>query len=104
MMPPKVPPRYVPTLTEVVTPVASAGAGPQAQRMTEEQLVHRVLQRIDLLLDARLREAIATVVIEQTRSLAPALREEIETVVRKTVADALAQEFPPQGSTRQPDL
>lgn len=100
----KTPPQYVPTLTEVVQPVvldtqhaASAfmPASPVAPPtgLSEEQLVHRILQRVDLLLERRLREAIATVVLEQTRSIAPALREEIEIVVRQTVSDALAQEL-----------
>lgn len=103
----RTPPRYVPTLTEVVKPVTvsepAALAGPMAL-MSQEQLVHRILQRIDLTLDGRLREAIATVVIEQTRSLGPALRQEIEAVVRKSVAEALEQELTPQGSPRQPGL
>lgn len=100
----KTPPQYVPTLTEVVQPVvldmqqaipAYAAASPVAPPpgLSEEQLVHRILQRVDLLLERRLREAIATVVLEQTRSIAPALREEIEAVVRQTVSDALAQEL-----------
>lgn len=100
----KTPPQYVPTLTEVVQPLApdmphAAPALAQALHATppsglvEEQLVHRIMQRVDLLLERRLREAIATVVLEQTRSMAPALREEIEAVVRQTVSDALAQEL-----------
>ncbi len=97
----KTPPRYVPTLTEVVSPVAGA-APQQAASFSQEQLIHRVLQRVDLTLDRRLREAIATIVLEQTRTLGPALREEIEEVVRKTVSDALAEEFSTQGSPGQP--
>lgn len=86
------PPRYVPTLTEVVkTARESRPAGDPA--VLQEALVHRVMQRVDLTLERRLREAIAATVLEQTRSLAPLLREEIEAVVRETVAQAFADEL-----------
>ena len=86
----RTPPRYVPTLTEVVngTPAVSPSTA-----LSQEQLVHRIMQRIDLTLDRRLREAIATTVLEQTRMLGPLLREDIEAVVRETVSQALAQEL-----------
>lgn len=86
------PPRYVPTLTEVVksAPEAKVAGGSAA---LEEELIHRVMQRVDLVLERRLREAIAATVLEQTRSIAPLLREEIEAVVRDTVARAFADEL-----------
>jgi hypothetical protein len=59
-------------------------------------LVQRVLQRVDVTLERRLREAIATVVLEQTRALGPALREQIESVVRQAVTQALAEEIASQ--------
>lgn len=142
---PRVPPKFVPTLTEVVqAPVAGAprpaaapvmpqasprpathpiapvraapasvverppvmpaavpspaAASPQqpATRMPdgiEEYMIHRVMQRVDVVLDQRLREAIATVVHEQTRSVLPRLREEIESVVRHAVYEAVADEL-----------
>ena len=86
----RTPPRYVPTLTEVVGAAAPVAG---ATTLSEEQLVHRIMQRIDLTLDRRLREAIATTVLEQTRLLGPLLREDIEAVVRETVSQALAQEL-----------
>lgn len=89
MTPRNPPPRFVPTLTEVVRGVQAAAHAPGGG---EEQLVQRVLQRVDLVLERRLREAIATVVLEQTRNLGPALREEIEAVVRQAVAAAIAEE------------
>jgi hypothetical protein len=86
------PPRYVPTLTEVVkTARESKPAGDPAA--LQEELIHRVMQRVDLSLERKLREAIAATVLEQTRSLAPLLREEIEAVVRETVARAFADEL-----------
>jgi hypothetical protein len=89
-MPSRTPPRYVPTLTEVVKTPASPVVPPGG--LSQEQLILRVMQRVDLTLERRLREAIATTVLEQTRSLGPLLRDEIESVVRETVAQVFADE------------
>lgn len=59
----------------------------------EEMMVHRVMQRVDGVLEKRLREAIALVVQEQTRSILPRLREEVESVVRQSVYEAVADEL-----------
>lgn len=75
---------------------ARADVRPPARSLpegTEEYMVHRVMQRVDVVLDQRLREAIATVVQEQTRSVLPRLREEIESVVRHAVYEAVADEL-----------
>ncbi len=113
---PRVPPRFVPTLTEVVDPVRAAApvahAGlPQslppayevppsratldsaAMEQLEDQILHRVMQRVDLSLERRLREAVATMVLQHTQHLVPRLREEIEFVVRQAVAEAVADEL-----------
>ncbi|MGE0329426.1 MAG: hypothetical protein AB7P37_01895 [Ramlibacter sp.] len=102
---PRTPPRYVPTLTEVVQPAAAPEDGAAfSLEQLQEQVIHRVMQRVDLSLERRLREAIATLVLEHTRNLGPLLREEIELVVRQSVSDAVAQELsgrtgvPPSGS------
>ena len=68
-------------------------ARPVLTKDFEELLVHRVMQRVDISLDIRLRGAIATVVEEQTRSIVPRLREEIEAVVRHAVYEAVADEL-----------
>ena len=85
------PPRFVPTLTEVVhsgpVPLAPTPGVPQ------DLLAQRVLQRVDLSLDRRLREEIATLVLEQTSALVPLLRERLESVVREVVAEAVAEEM-----------
>ena len=87
------PPHFVPTLTEVVgSPAALPGAA-SASALSEEQLVHRIMQRVELSLERRLREAIATTVLQQTQLLGPLLREEIELVVRESVEQALADEL-----------
>ena len=94
----RAPPRYVPTLTEVVA--AGAEASPESTAaLSQEQLIQRVMRRVDLMLERRLREAVAAAVIEQTRSIGPLLREEIEAVVRETVAKAFEQELPPDSRT-----
>jgi hypothetical protein len=95
-MPGRTPPRYVPTLTDVVQAHPQAVAVPASDPAAEpspEQLIQRVMQRIDLSLERRLREAIAIAVIEQTRSIAPLLRKEIEAVVRQTVTQAFEEEI-----------
>jgi hypothetical protein len=92
-MPGRHPPRYVPTLTEVVKPAGTKAAVPPADGASQEQLIHRVMQRVDVSLERRLREAIAATVLEQTRAIGPLLREEIEQVVRQTVSQAFAEEL-----------
>ena len=87
----RTPPKFVPTLTEVVR--GGAAASKSEAGLTQEQLVQRVMQRVDLSLERRLREAIAATVLEQTRALGPILREEIELVVRDAVSQAFADEI-----------
>jgi hypothetical protein len=87
----KIPPRFVPTLTEVVqsgpVPLAPAAG------VSQEQLTQRVLQRVEMVLDRRMRETIATVVLEQTREMLPVVHERLEALVRELVAEALAAEM-----------
>ncbi|HUR90663.1 MAG TPA: hypothetical protein VMZ74_16380 [Ramlibacter sp.] len=95
----RTPPKFVPTLTEVVrSGVSSAKA---EGGLTQDQLVARVMQRVDLTLDRKLREAIAATVLEQTRALGPILREEIELVVRDAVSQAFAEELAPPQKSRK---
>lgn len=106
-------PRFVPTLTEVVDrPAAESGAAhpsaaaepmagdgratpqwsPAITEALQEQITQRVLARVDAVLAGRLSDAIALVVLEQTRFMLPRLREEIAGSVRNAVSAALAQE------------
>jgi len=95
-----VPPRFVPTLTDVVHPVdyfspkPTEGAVRHDAVQLEDQIIHRVMQRVDLVLERRLREAVAQVILSHTQALGPRLREEIELVVRESVSQAVAQELP----------
>lgn len=103
--PHRVPPRFVPTLTEVVqwpaTTVAEAPdlavSGPHGDRSTQEDLreamMHRLMQRVDDALTPALRNAVAELVVTHLQLLEPLLREEIETIVRAAVRDALNQEL-----------
>ena len=101
MMAGRTPPRFVPTLTEVVRSGAAASTKAEGGGLTQEQLVQRVMQRVDIALERRLREAIAATVLEQTRALGPILREEIELVVRDAVSQAFAEEFQPPPKSRK---
>lgn len=117
--PPRVPPRFVPVLTEVVhadtiapalwqesaatvvppaaLPITTAAplvpAPAPALDALEDQLIHRVMQRVDVALERQLHDAVATMVLQHTQSLVPRLREEIEFVVRQAVAEAVAAEL-----------
>lgn len=92
----RTPPRFVPTLTEVVhtgpAPLAPSG-DPVLPAISAEQLTLRVLQRVDMSLDRRLREAVATIVLEHTSALVPVLRQQLEAVVVEIVAEAIAEEL-----------
>ena len=97
-----VPPRFVPTLTDVVAPGVPQPQGQFAElarpvpfNQLEDQMVHRVMQRVDLVLERRLREAVGQLILAHTQALGPRLREEIELVVRESVIQAVAQELPP---------
>lgn len=106
-LPPRIPPRFVPVLTEIVPAdeapvhgVAQGWAAPAATAPTrqvldalEDQLIHRVMQRVDLALEQQLHDAVASMVLQHTHSLVPRLREEIEFVVRQAVAQAVAAEL-----------
>jgi hypothetical protein len=102
------PQRFVPTLTEVVQPpvrdtspaARPAGTAVDHQRL-QEQMVHRVMQRVDLTLDRLLRETVGRLVLEHTQALAPSLRDEIEIVVRQSVNNAFEQELASQWPDRQ---
>lgn len=108
-------PRFVPTLTDVLgsartapvpTPApagASAATAPAAStpatartrdtELLEAELVHRVLQRVDMMLADRLTAAVTAVIAQRTREMLPQLREEIAEAVRLSVTDAVSQEL-----------
>lgn len=118
----RIPPRFVPTLTAVLDPSGEPSTDEMAAAVPtlpepvaavpldavairpeerneadtfqlEEQLLHRVLQRVDLKLEERLSDAVAAAVQQQLDEMVPRLRSEIEGVLRTLVVEALAQEL-----------
>jgi len=59
----------------------------------EEQLLHRVLQRVDLSLEERVSDAVSAAVQQHLDTMIPGLRREIEAVLRALVSEALAREL-----------
>lgn len=128
---PRQPPRFVPTLTDVVAPgkraeiapeepfedlaslaepeievkhhslpasevldVSSDTANPaQDWNVMAQSMQVRVMERIDGVLEERLRYALADLVQIQTQSLYQALRQDIERLVSTSVHEAIAQEL-----------
>ena len=86
--------------TAEVSSLNQAWDEPQTQttQPIEDYLVHRLMQRVDLVLEKRLKEAIEQVVDAQTRSLVLRLREELESVVRHSVYEAAEAELALQAS------
>ena len=62
----------------------------------EEMLAHRVLQRVDIALEQQLHKAIGAVVQAHSASLLPKLRDEVESVVRRAVNEAVSVELASQ--------
>ncbi|MDL9998026.1 hypothetical protein QTI24_05385 [Variovorax sp. J22P240] len=119
----RTPPRFVPTLTTVlelppeagrvaeeatpeeppepavIEPSQAVALTPQAQLSEaeafrlEEQLLHRVLQRVDLSLEERVSDAVSAAVQQHLDRMIPGLRAEIEAVLRALVSEALAREL-----------
>jgi hypothetical protein len=59
----------------------------------EEQLLHRVLQRVDLSLEERLSDTVSAAVQHQLDAMVPRLRHEIEAVLRALVIESMAAEL-----------
>lgn len=68
----------------------------------EEQLMHRVMQRVDLQLEERLSDVVAAAVQTQLDQMVPRLRDEIEDVLRTLVTEALAQELQEKPGSNPP--
>lgn len=86
-------PRYVPTLTEIVDP-SSLLAAPTSSSPELTEIAQLVMQRVDQVLDRRLREETDAMlrnwVTGQLGTLRLHLREELALVVREAVAEAIA--------------
>jgi len=131
------PPRFVPTLTDVVelpdnavplelgleltsqpqipqtaalipdAPLTASTTPPVTEKPPsapmhtglEEEVIHRVLHRVDIVLDQRLRKSIGNAVEEQINTIAERLRDELETIIRHAVYEAVAQELAGEPTT-----
>jgi BMFP domain-containing protein YqiC len=84
-------PRFLPTLTEVVKPTDSARSSAQATPDLEE-ISRAIMQRIEPLVEQRLREEVDAMVraavTAQVQTLRLRLREELEAAVRQAVTEA----------------
>jgi len=69
----------------------------------EEQLLHRVLQRVDLSLEERLSDAVSAAVQVQLDAMVPRLRGEIEVVLRTLVTESLAHELREKHGSNPPE-
>ena len=95
-----VPPRFVPTLTEVVAPqqpllasldpVRSFASHPDEH--ASQAPTQRIMQRLDRVLEARLQDSVRQLLMTHTQALVPQLRDEIERLVRESVIEAFEQE------------
>lgn len=96
---PRVAPRFVPTLTEVVH--ASARVGPlqhqpapaPAAAPDADALLVWVQAEVGDVLQRNLHDLVANALVEQVDVVADRLRQEIEPLVRRAVAQALASEL-----------
>ena len=86
--------RTLPTLTEVVAapPADTVPSAPWDDADVEAALIERVLQRLELTLDAQVQGVINDVLQEQMRELAPRIRQRVDAAVRKAVTQAVASE------------
>ncbi len=91
-IPPRTPPRFLPTLTEVVQLSAAAPAA-ASPAINADDLIDRVMLRLDGPLQAALQSAIGAVVIDKLREMEPRIRDEVDRAVRHAVEEAIAAEI-----------
>jgi hypothetical protein len=97
------PPRFVPTLTEVVqwpdnqqsyaAPAPAFASATASTDSLQAHLVQRVMLRVDVLLSQRVNAAVAEVVSRQMQLMQPALHQAIEDTVYTAVCEAMVQEL-----------
>lgn len=89
----KPPPRFVPTLTEVVRP----GVVPPVTAVIDpEHLTEQVLQAIKPRLEQQLRASLHAWVEEHMRRVAPQLQQDMEAAVKEAVTQATASQAAPE--------
>ena len=98
MLPPKSRPRYLPTLTQVVTSAELAAVEsvtPQVDDVLEqpdnEQLIQQIVQSLALMVNARIQDAVQELLENQLHHLEAKLQLEVESMVRRAVNECKAQ-------------
>jgi predicted component of type VI protein secretion system len=91
----KNPPRFIPTLTEVVDSPGTATVAALASRKTSDRPeadASHLIRRIQATLEPRIQAAVTVVVQAHLKSLGPLLEREIDRVVREAVKEAVAKD------------
>ncbi len=92
--------RNVPVLTQVVeVDPATREAEAIVSSDAQQEVVMRVMQRLDVALEKQLPAAVAALVQRHMQALGPQLWDEVARVVKKSVEQAVAQEL---GQRRKP--
>lgn len=91
------PPRYLPTLTEVVNLPPSNTFTPLSETHkdsidTAQDLTDHIIQRLMPVMQIKLREILASVVHEEICTMEPRLMQEVEQMARQMVTQALTQD------------
>lgn len=91
--PPRHPPRFLPTLTEVVRPTGLAEEAVPSPR-DSEALIQALLVQVDALVETRVQEKleklIRSLVVQRTDALIAGLKMELHREVRKIVSDEVS--------------
>ena len=100
----RVPPRFVPTLTEVVQ-IPVPGSSPQTAHPARpaynpDDIVDKLMHRLDGPLQMAIGSILSSLAVEHFKKLEPLLRDEIDRAVRRAVDDALAAELDQQNPSR----
>lgn len=74
-------------------PAAAPSRGLDDSRQQAEQLKTRLLQRVDVILQRRVREAAAAVALEHAQNMLKDLQPAIERAVQEAVSEALEMEL-----------
>ena len=91
---PQNPPRFLPTLTEVVQP-ATASTLARNEGLDQAELVQRIALQVGQQLEIQLRPLVGSLVQEQTNFLMTRLQQELAPLIRQSVEQAVMSESGP---------
>ena len=89
MLASKSPPRFLPTLTEVIQPPAEVN--PLLSEVDTDLLLDRVMQSLVPRLEAQLQDSMEQMVQEQMQLLVPRLQQEVEVAIRQAILQAKSE-------------